>query len=157
MVRRLHSFVALAALALAFVFHPAPVPAQGKIDHPHLRAALHELRDARRWLERAEDNWPPGHKERALASTKDAIDTVKQMLAVKDVDSFRGVERRPDYYDRYRDHPRLRAALSDLRDARQELRSIKDDFGGLRERALDDIDAAAGDIVHLIRNNKPKR
>jgi hypothetical protein len=68
--------------------------------------------------------------------------------------AFRGVDRDPDYYKRYEDHPRLRAALHDLREARQELRTAKADFRGLKDRALDDIDMAIGDILTLIRHDK---
>jgi hypothetical protein len=137
-------------------FAHGPAAAAEKVDHPKLRAALHELREARRELETAKDIWPPGYKERALASTQDAMNSLKTILAVKDVNAFRGVDRNPDFYKRLGDHPRLRAALHDLRDARDELRTARADFNGLKERALDDIDAAVGDIVTLIRY-RPRR
>jgi hypothetical protein len=130
---------------------PAPAQEKKKIDHPRLRAALHELREARNYLKDAPDNWPPGYKEHTLQSLNDSIATVRTILAVKDVDTFRGVDRNPDYYKKYKDHPRLRAALEDIRDARDELRSSPSDFGGLKEHALDDFDVAAGNIVGLIR------
>lgn len=132
----------------------APSPGQPPANHPRLRAALHELREARAHLNDARDAWPPGHKEQAQRAIEDAMSTVQTMLAVKDVNTFRGVDRNPDYYARFRDHPRLRAALADVRDARDELRANKADFGPLRERALDDLDVAAGSIVTLLRNNK---
>jgi hypothetical protein len=146
-----HLFVAPALALVAFA--PA-APAQEKVDHPKLRAALHELREARKDLVAARDTWPPGYKDRALASTQDAINSVRTILNVKDVDSFRGIDRNPDYYTRYKDHPKLRSALADLRDARDELRTARGDFGGLKDRALDDIDRAIGDILTLIRDAK---
>jgi len=143
------ALVALVALAPA-----APVSAQPKADHPRLRAALHELREARQELQTARDSWPPGYKERAVRSIDDAISSVRTILAVKDVNTFRGVDRNDDYYTRFKDHPRLRAALQDLRDARDELRAAKADFGGQKERALDDMEIAIGDILTLMRNDK---
>ena len=154
MLRR--SFFAAPALALAALAGPMAggTAAQQKVDHPNLRAALHELRDARASLKDAKDVWPAGYRDRALASIDDAIKSVRSILAVKDVDTFRGVERTPDYYNKFKDHPRLRAALEDLREARTELRAAKADAGDLKERALDDIDVAVGDILVLIRGGK---
>jgi hypothetical protein len=160
MSRRLFCVAPALGAALLVLAAPAerPVVAQGKVagrvDHPRLRAALHEMREARGWLVTARDSWPPGYKERAVANIDAAMKSVQTILQVKDVNSFVGVERNADYYKRFRDHPRLRAALQDLRDARDELRTAKADFGGLKEQALDDIDAAVGDIVVLLRNNK---
>jgi hypothetical protein len=150
-VNRLPFFIA--ALALS-VLAGSPAVAQRPADHPKLRAALHELREARRELETSRDDWPRGYKERALQSTQDAINTLRDIFAVKDIENFRGVERSPDYYKRYPDHPRLRAALHDLRAARAELRTTKADFRGLKERAVDDIDVAIGDILTLLRYRK---
>src|SRR5262249_43483852 len=65
-----------------------------------------------------------------------------------------GVDRGPDFYKRFADHPRLRAALQDLREAREELRASRADFGGKKARAIDDIDVAIGDILTLVRNRK---
>jgi len=156
MVRRLYrSAVVLAVVALAGVVL-GPARAQTKVDHPRLRAALHELREARTELKDAKDIWPPGYRDRALQAINEAIESVRTILAVKDVDTFRGVDRSPDYYQRFKDHPRLRAALSDLRDARDELQHAKADAGNLKERALDDIDVAVGAILTLIHHNKKK-
>jgi len=156
MFRKSHAF---AAIALAALVGPGvtPVAAQEKVDYPRLRAGLYELRDARRTLEMVEYTGPLPLKEQALSSTQDAINSLKAILVIKDVKDLRGVDRTPDYYKRYADHPRLRAALDDLREARDELRQAKADFGGLKERALDDIDVAVGDIIRLIRaTSKPK-
>ncbi|MCE9562566.1 MAG: hypothetical protein K8U57_10995 [Planctomycetes bacterium] len=156
MFRRSH---VLTAVALAILVGPGvnSVVAQDKTEYPRMRAALHELRDARRALETVESPVPLPLRETALASTQDAINSLKAILGVKDLKDFRGVDRTPEYYKRYADHPRLRAALDDLRVARDELRSTTSDFAGLKERALDDIDVAVGDIIRLIRaTSKPK-
>jgi hypothetical protein len=113
MIRNLFGLTAL-ALALAA---PAAAQESGRGENPKLRAALHELREARDNLATSKDTWPPGYRERALASTQEAINTIRTILAVKDLDTFRGIDRDADYYNRYADHPRLRAALEDLRDA----------------------------------------
>ena len=143
-----------AMVGIVMLVGSAPMTPAQKVDHPKLRAALHELREAREALRDARDAWPPGYKQRALASIDDAIRSVQTILAVKDVNTFRGVDRNPEYYKRYKDHAKLRAALDDLRDARMELQSAKADFRGLRERALDDIDVAIGDILTLLRHDK---
>ena len=115
------------------------------------------MREARRALRDAEDAWPRGYRERALQAIDDAINSVKTILQVKDVDNFRGIDRNPDYYKRYRDHPQLRAALEDLREGRAELVAARADVGNLKEQALDDIDVAIGDILTLLRYNRNRR
>jgi len=152
MVRKPLVFAALSLAALmGTVASSSPATAQEKVDYPRLRAALHELREARNKLEEVGEIWPAGYKERALASTEAAINSVKEILAIKDFKDLRGVDRNPDFYKKYADHPKLRAALADLRDARDELRAAKADFGGRKEQALDDIDVAVGDLVVLLR------
>ncbi|WP_439626777.1 hypothetical protein [Gemmata sp.] len=147
----------LAALVAIALSGPSAATAQEPASYQRLRAALHELRDARGTLTDVADEAPNPLKDRALASTQEAINSIKGILAVKDVKNFRGVERTPDYYKRYPDHPRLRAALADLREARDELRAAKADFGGLKDKALDDIDVAVGDIISLIRSHARPR
>jgi hypothetical protein len=151
MIRVFFSLIPALALVVSL---PAPATAQAPVDSPRLRAALHEMREARNTLRVAKDVWPPGEKKRAEQAIQSAIESVRTILAVKDVETFTGVSRNPDYYNRYRDHPRLRAALDDVRDARVELRTSRQEFGGHKDRALDDLDVAAGSIVHLIRSGR---
>jgi hypothetical protein len=148
--------------ALTLIILAGPAFAQGprrddRADYPRLRAALHEMREARRELMESRDAWPPGHRERASRALDDGIDSIKTILSVNDVDNFRGVDRNPDFYKRFKDYPRLRAALADLRDARDELRSATADFRGMKERALDDIEVAIGEIVMLTRGGDRSR
>ncbi len=159
MLRRTCLVAPLFAVAVV-VATAEPAPAQRpkeKLSHPRLRAALHEMREARQELKLAKDVWPPGYRDRALESIDSAMTSVMTILAIKDVDNFRGVDRNEDYYRRYGTYPRLRAAVQDLRDARDELRAAKADFGNLQERALDDIDIAVGHILVLVRSNNNKR
>jgi len=144
--------IAMIALSVpALAQGPPGRPGQARVDHPNLRAALHELREARRELADSRETWPPGHKERAMDALRDGMESIRTILEVKNVDDFRGVDRNPDFYKRFPDHPRLRAALEDLRQARVELRGATTDFRGMRERALEDIDVAVGEIVTLMR------
>ncbi len=128
--------------------------AQDRANDLELRTALHEVREARKWLEAEKDRWPSGYRERALKSTEEAIQSLRTILDVRDLNAFRGVERAPDFYGRFPDHPRLRAALYDLRQAREHLRRATGDFRGLRERAIEDVEMAIGDIITLIRSDK---
>jgi hypothetical protein len=145
MFRAVPIFVTAAALVLL----GRVADAQPPTDYPRLRAALQELREARKELDEARDTWPPGHKEQAMAAINSAIESLKIILAVRGED-FRGVHRNPDYYNRYPDHRRLRAALDDLRDARQELAGARANFGNQKERALRDIDTAMRHIAKLV-------
>jgi len=150
----------LPALTVAAVLG-SPLAGQqpGQPDHPRMRAALQELREARKELKAAKDQWPPGYKDRALESIHDAIESLRTNLAIKDVDTFVGYSRNPDYYTKFRDHPKLRSAVLDLRQARLELESnlanLRDPRDReLRERTLDDLDIAIGNILVLVRDRK---
>ena len=147
MIRRLFG------LAPVLVFTMFAAPAAGQ-EHPRVRAALHEIREARKMLKTAGDVYPPQERERAERALDGAAETLKTILAVRNLDDFRGVDRNPEYYNRFKDHPRLRAALEDVRDGRDELRASKNDFGGLKEQAIDELDVAAGSIVILIRRDR---
>ena len=128
-----------------------PVHAQQKANFVRLKAALHELREARVELAEAKDAWPAGYRERSMKSLDDAIGSLKQILGVEDLERFRGVDRSAEHYKRYKDYPRLRAALQDLRTSREELVAATADTGNLKERAIDDIDVAIGDILAIVR------
>ena len=110
MRRKLMGIIPMLATAVVL---SAPVLAQvpGQADHPRMRAALHELREARKELKDARDTWPPGYKDRALKAINDAIESLRLNLAVRDVDSFVGVERNPDYYQKYKSHPRVARSM----------------------------------------------
>ena len=125
--------------------------AQDRVAHPRLHEALAELREARKELQASTDNYPPGLKEQALTAVDNAAKSIKVILNVKG-DDFRGLDRNPDFYRQYKDHPHLRAALNDLREAHDELRKSKADFGHYREQAVGDLEIAMGSIVLLMRN-----
>ncbi len=143
--------IRLSIAALATLFALGTVSAQREADHPKMRAALHELREAKAAVEADREAWPEENRRRAVRALDDAMKSLGTILDVKDMKTFRGVERKPEYYKRWKEHPRLRAALQDLREARRELRDTRSDFRGVKERALDDIDVASGEILNLIR------
>lgn len=147
MFRRILCLVPVFALV---VLAADSATAQDGLRHPRLHAALSELREARKELMEARDNWPPGQKEQAMGAINDAMRSLMTILSVRE-DNFRGLDRGPDFYKRFGDHPRLRAALHDLREAREELLSARADFGNMKERALRDIDAASQHIGALMR------
>jgi hypothetical protein len=151
----------IATLLVASAVIAGPLAAQAPVqpDYPRIRAALHELREARAELKESKGAWPAGYKERALEAINEAVESLRVNLAIREADTLKGVERNPDFYAKFKDHPRLRAAVLDLRQARLELesnlanvREPKD--RELRERALDDIDIALGHILVLVRERK---
>jgi hypothetical protein len=139
----------VAPLAAAVLLAP-PAPAQERVRHPALHAALAELREARKEIVDAGDNWPPGRKEQALTAIDGAVKSIKVVLGVKG-DNFRGLDRGPEYYSQFPDHRRVRSALHDLREAHVELLDARADFGRFREQALEDVEVAMGSLVVLIR------
>jgi hypothetical protein len=120
--------------------------------YPALRAALHELREAR--TEIRDIPGPRGGKKvETLQAMDNAAASIELVLDVRG-GSFRGVDRNPDYYRQFRDHPRLRAALKDLRDARGELRDARADFRNNRDRALRDVNRAIDVIQYWLDSHR---
>jgi len=140
----------LATPVVAVVLAASPALAEERVEHPRLHEALAELREARKELQASTDSYPPGLKDRTLAALDDAAKSIKVILGVKG-DDFRGLNRNSDFYRGFPDHPRLRAAQHDLRQAHIELLNAKTDVGRNREQALGDIEVALGSIVLLIR------
>ena len=131
-------------VVLWVVLLTASAHAQEKTVHPRLRAALFELREARRELQNAREEFH-GHREKAHKAVEEAIVTLKLLLNIEG-DNYPKLNREPDFYKHYHDHPRLRQALRDLREAHEELRKAGGDFHGLKERGLRDIHRAIEEI-----------
>jgi hypothetical protein len=123
-------------------------------EYPKLCAALEELRHAKAAIQGGRDAWPAEQHKQAVEAMNDAMKSLATIMGIRDINSFRGVERKPEYYKRFKEHAHLRAALQDLREARRDLHEATSDFRGLKERALDDIDIACGELVKLIRYKK---
>lgn len=127
--------------------------AQAQQRHPRLHAALHELREAKRAIR--DIPGPRDGKKRDLVMALDAAsDSIKVILDIKD-DNFKGIDRSPDFYKRYKDHPRLRAAMDSLRDAREELRDARANFGKNREQAMRATRYAMDQIQAWIASHRP--
>lgn len=144
MLKRFSLAAVLTILVLA-------VPSLGaqKVRHPKLHAALYELREARRELAKSTLNYA-GKKKAALKAIDHAVISLKLILAVND-DTSSGLKREKGYYKKWKDHPHVRSALADLRDARRELVAAKTDFQGNKKRALKDIDEAIEQLGALLK------
>jgi hypothetical protein len=139
---------AATALGLASFAWQSPktaVAAGKKVHHhPRLHHALHELREARVELREAGHDFG-GHREAALKAVDAAIVQVEQALVAAG-DGFRAVKVDRDIYKKYTHHPHLHHALHELKEARNELKTAKHDFGGHRELALRDVNYAIEQI-----------
>src|SRR5947209_3069056 len=127
-----HLLVSFPTFALLVLIGADPghaVAAQKKLPHPRLQAALHEIYMARKELKDSREEYG-GQREAAIRVIDDAIRSVKALLGVPE-DNFRPTERGVDFYKRYKDYPRLRQAVRDLRAARDELRAATTDVGHL--------------------------
>jgi len=143
-------YLGLFALTLAVVVPIRPVgAAEPPLRHQHVRAALHELREARNELRNARGDFG-GHRDKALRAIDDAEGSLKAMMRAWGED-FRGIDRNPDFYRRHRDFPRLRQTVEDLRSARDELRSARGDNDDLRFRAVRDVDYAVEQIGLVLK------
>src|SRR5262249_39727614 len=91
---------------------PPPVPPPPPPHHPKMHIALFELQAAYKELKESHERFG-GHKARAILATNEAIVTFKLMLAVKG--EFHIGERDTSFYNRHKNHPRLRQALEDLK------------------------------------------
>jgi hypothetical protein len=140
----------LAAPLVAISLGASTARAEEVVTYPRLHEALAELREARAELQASKDNYPPGLKDQALAALDNAAKSIKVILKVKG-DDVRGLNRNSDFYKAFPDHPRLRAAQHDLRQAHGEVLRAQADFGKYREQALEDIEVALGSIALLIR------
>jgi hypothetical protein len=141
--------LALLACALAVA---APAAAQPG-GHPRLHVALGALREARAELRDSRDDFG-GRRDEALAALDDAARSLRQLLHLSQ-DEASSAPHPPDYYERFPDHPRLRSALRDLREARDELRAATTpNLGELRAQAEDDLDYAIGQVVGLLRHRR---
>lgn len=146
----------LSLSVVALLVATVPAPAQVRPDvrgrHPRLRAALYELNEARREVEKAPIDFG-GRRAKALVAIDDARRSIGTLLNVRGTVVL-DAKRDRDFYKRFNNYPRLRQALRDLRDARDELRNARDDFGNRRERALRDINTAifyVSDMIQYVR------
>jgi hypothetical protein len=119
-----------------------------KITYPKLHAALYELREAKKELTGIKGD-VGGHKKKALTTADDAICSTNLILVVGSEETS-PIKRNKDFYKKWKDYPRARAALEALREARVELQKTKGDFQGNKKRALRKIEVATDEIRALL-------
>lgn len=155
MSRRLTVLCGLLLLIGTAVLLTAPAEGQTKkkkkgVHHPHIHHALHELREARTVLKAAPHNYG-GHREKALIAINDAIRQLDLALRATG-DNIKGINADRDRYKKYANHPRLRHALHELREARAELKNAAHNYGGHRKRALHDVNVAITQIELALKH-----
>jgi hypothetical protein len=95
------------------------------------------------------DSYRSGAKHRALEAIDNASKSIKVILGVTG-EKYRFLSRNSDFYKGFPDHPRLRSAQHDLRQAHEELMNAKAEVDRKREQTLEDIEVALASIGVLI-------
>jgi len=149
--------------------------AQGKHErHPHIRAAIHELREAGKEMKEAAHDFG-GHREEALKATEGAIEQLKICMesapkagagkAGKTAGAGAGLGKvvktggegagavKAGAGEGER-HPHIHAALRELHEAARELKEAAHDFGGHREDALKATDHAIEQLKKALEFDK---
>jgi hypothetical protein len=131
------AFLAVVAACLA----PAGTVCAGGKPHPHLHQALYELREARGELNAAPHDFG-GHRKAAVGAVDAAIRELEQALKFSgDKRPFKG-NPKAEVYRKYVSYPHIHHAMNELRETVSELRSAGHDYGGHREAAVRDTQAA---------------
>jgi hypothetical protein len=132
--------IALLAVGAACLF-PAGTLRAGAKPHPHIHHALYELREARTELTEAAHDFG-GHRKAAVRAVNAAIVQLEKALQFSgDKRPFKGTPK-AEFYRKYARHPHIHHALHELRETVAELRAAAHDYGGHREAALRDTQAA---------------
>ena len=116
--------------------------------HPHMHHALFEMREAHKELKAANHNFG-GHREKALEAL-DAAAKQTEIALIAAGDPFGVFTPPPDIYRGYKNAPHLRHSVVEMREALKEMRGAGHDFGGHREKAIKDIEAAIVQVDHCI-------
>lgn len=135
-------FTALAVLGLG-------APRAAAEEHPRLHAALYELRHARTELKEARHDFG-GHRAKALEALDDAITQVEKALKAVD-DNVKGVDPGKDAYKGYANHPHIRHALVEAKEARTELKEAAHDYKGHRAKAVEALDAVVDQLDKALK------
>lgn len=122
--------------------------------HPHMHHALFELRETRTQLKEASHDFG-GHREKALKAVDAAIRQLDLALRYKG-DTIKAPGRDKDRYKKYPNHPHIRHAIHELKEARRELKESSHDFGGHRERALRDVNYAIEQLELALKHANKK-
>jgi hypothetical protein len=118
-------------------------------EHPRLHSALFEMRHARTDLKEAKHDFG-GHRARAVAALDEAIIQVDKALKAVG-DNIRGKPAGKDAYKGYANHPHIRHALGEAREARAELRAAAHDYKGHREKAVQALNEVIDQLEKALR------
>ena len=127
----------------------------GEFKHHHIHHAIHELKEAKKELIESPHDFG-GHREQAIKAIDAAILSLDKLLVAigeKPVTPDVG----PEVYKKYEHHPHLHHALAELREAHQQVKESKFDFGRDREIALRDIDYAMQQIELVLKHHNGKK
>ena len=133
--------LALGILALTATAAPAY--------HSHVEHALHELKEARAEVKRAKHNFG-GHRRAALKDIDAAIHQLNRLVGHPHHKQHAGASGYKAGSHKHRSH--IHHALHELREARNELRHSKFDFGGHKHKAVKDINAAIHQLEIIVRH-----
>jgi hypothetical protein len=118
-------------------------------EHPRLHAALYEMRHARTELKEAKHDFG-GHCAKALEALDEAISQIDKALKAVG-DNAKGTEPGKDVYKGYADHPHIRHALVEAKEAKAELKAAAHDYKGHREKAVLALDAVTDQLAKALK------
>ncbi len=119
-------------------------------DHPHLHAALYEMRHARAQLKEARHDFG-GHRVKALEALDEAILQIDKALKAVG-DNAKGIEPGKDVYKGYANFPHIRHALVEAKEARGELKEAAHDYKGHREKAVLALDRVVEQLDRALQH-----
>jgi L-lactate utilization protein LutB len=131
-------FLLVSAAFAALILLGPSAPRASAEEHPRLHAALYEMRHARTELQDAKHDFG-GHREKALSALENAISQIDKALRSVG-ENIKGVDPGKETYRAYANHPHIRHALHEAREARAELKNAAHDFKGHREKAVEALD-----------------
>jgi hypothetical protein len=119
-------------------------------EHPRMHTALYEMRHARTELKEAAHDFG-GHRVKALEALEVAINQVDKALRAVG-DNAKGSDPGKDVYKEYANHPHIRRALAEAREARKELREAAHEYKGHREKAVLALDEVVVQLERALRH-----
>ena len=125
----------------------------GKQKFPRMHVALHELREARKELKDAPHDFG-GHRAKAQKGVEAAITQIDAALIAAGDDTKGIHQRSPGAAKRYPNYPAMNLCLVALRDAQEDVREAKTDFGGRRAEILHDVHFAITQLELAIKHAK---
>jgi L-lactate utilization protein LutB len=134
------SFIAIGAVCVVL----AVASSVNAADHPHMVAALGEMKEARKELKEAGTDFG-GHKAKALEALDYAIEQVDKALRAVGVDPVY-VRPAKDAYKSYKNYPHVHHALNELRVARTSMKEAATDFRGHKAKAIEAVDTAINQL-----------